>query len=202
LANAANNVEKLHGDGVFKRMKAVQDQPQVVEVPALVLPKDPKLYLDHLRKINDVFYDQIRIADQKAAYIFTFMIAFLVSSTEGRGVFTLNRYLAGDPVVIVFSAALAISAIVSMVSSIMVVLPRHRTTSTSLYWGGWPTNRAAFIAAHDTGDPEYLFREYIGNVDNLSAINRSKYRLVALSFRALIVTVVAYILLLGMGASL
>ncbi|MGI6850797.1 Pycsar system effector family protein [Mesorhizobium sp. 1B3] len=188
------------GIEVFNRMKAVQDQPKGVEVPAFVLPKDPKLYLDHLRKINDVFYDQIRIADQKAAYIFTFMIAFLVSSTEGRGVFTLNRYLAGDPVVIFFSAALAVSAIVSMVSSIMVVLPRHRTTSTSLYWGGWPANRAAFIAAHDTGDPEYLFREYIGNVDNLSAINRSKYRLVTLSFRALIVTVVAYILLLGMGA--
>ena len=183
-------------------MEGVKNQPKVVGISSLVTPRDPKLYLDHLRKINDVFYDQIRIADQKAAYIFTFMIAFLVSSTEGRGVFTLNRYLAGDPLVMLLSAALAISAIVSMVCSIMVVLPRHRATSTSLYWGGWPDNRTAFIAAHDTADPEYLFREYIGNVDNLSAINRSKYRHVAVSFRALIVTVVSYILLLGVGAGL
>lgn len=182
-------------------MEKAGNQLKVVDLTSLVTPKDPKLYLDHLRKINDVFYDQIRIADQKAAYIFTFLIAFLVSSTEGRGVFTLNRYLAGDPFVIVVSAALAISAIVSMVCAIMVVLPRHRSTSTSLYWGGWPDNRTAFIAAHDTADPEYLFREYIGNVDNLSAINRSKYRHVAVAFRALMVTVVSYILLLGMGAA-
>lgn len=162
----------------------------------------PKLYLDHLKKINDVFYDQIRIADQKAAYIFTFMIAFLVSSAEGRGVFTLGRYIGGDPLVIVFSAALAVSAIVAMVSAILVVLPRHRTTSTSLYWGGWPTNREAFLSAHLAGDnPDYLFREYLGNVDNLSAINRSKYRHVGLAFRALIVTVVSYVLLLGTGGA-
>lgn len=176
--------------------------PEVVEEEAAAEPAEPKLYLDHLKKINDVFYDQIRIADQKAAYIFTFMIAFLVSSAEGRGVFTLNRYLHSDPLVIIFSAALAISAIVSMVSAILVVLPRHRTTSTSLYWGGWPTNREAFLAAHNGGDnPDYLFREYLGNVDNLSAINRSKYRHVGLAFRGLIVTVVSYVLLLGSGAA-
>ncbi|BCH35410.1 hypothetical protein MesoLjLc_73400 [Mesorhizobium sp. L-8-10] len=176
--------------------------PEVAEAEAAEESSEPKLYLDHLKKINDVFYDQIRIADQKAAYIFTFMIAFLVSSAEGRGVFTLNRYLNGDPLVIVFSAALAISAVVSMVSAILVVLPRHRTTSTSLYWGGWPANREAFLAAHNGGDkPDYLFREYLGNVDNLSAINRSKYGHVGRAFRGLIVTVVSYVLLLASGAA-
>lgn len=51
-----------------------------------------KDYFDHIQKVNDIFYDQIKMSDQKAAYIFTFLLAFLISSTEGRGVFTLQQY--------------------------------------------------------------------------------------------------------------
>lgn len=158
-------------------------------------------YLDHLKKINDIFYDQIRIADQKAAYIFTFMLAFLVSSAEGRGVFKLQRYLSGDPVAIALSAILALAVVVSLVSAILVVLPRHRSTSTSLYWGGWPANRDVFLAASASLDQAYLFEQYLGNVDNLSAINRAKYRFVGFAFRGLLVAVVTYVLLLGAGVS-
>ena len=61
--------------------------------------------------------------------------------------------------------------------------PRHRATGTSLYWGGWPNNRAGFLAAREKADPEWIFREYLGNVDNLSAINRAKYRYVGFAFR-------------------
>ncbi|MGO7624448.1 hypothetical protein ACC687_41745, partial [Rhizobium ruizarguesonis] len=35
------------------------------------------VFSDHIKKINDIFYDQIKISDQKADYIFTFMLAFL-----------------------------------------------------------------------------------------------------------------------------
>ncbi len=63
-------------------------------------------YFDHIRKVNDVFYDQIKISDQKAAYIFTFILAFLVSSSEVRGVFSLDRYLNGTFVGIVASLLL------------------------------------------------------------------------------------------------
>lgn len=158
-------------------------------------------YLDHLKKINDIYYDQIRIADQKAAYIFTFMLAFLVSSAEGRGVFKLQRYLTGDPLAIGLSAILALAVVVSLVSAILVVLPRHRATSTSLYWGGWHANRETFLSASVSLDQNYLFDQYLGNVDNLSAINRAKYRFVGFAFRGLLVAVVTYVLLLGAGVS-
>lgn len=158
-------------------------------------------YLDHLKKINDIYYDQIRIADQKAAYIFTFMLAFLVSSAEGRGVFKLQRYLTGDPLAIALSAILALAVVVSLVSAILVVLPRHRSTSTSLYWAGWHANREPFLAASAALDQSYLFEQYLGNVDNLSAINRAKYRFVGFAFRGLLVAVVTYVLLLGAGVS-
>ena len=32
-------------------------------------------HFDHIRRVNDVFYDQVKLSDQKAAYIFTFMLA-------------------------------------------------------------------------------------------------------------------------------
>ncbi|PZO79877.1 MAG: hypothetical protein DI629_08250 [Mesorhizobium amorphae] len=172
--------------------------PLVAEVPKL--SSDDRAFLDHLKKINDTFYDQIRIADQKAAYIFTFMVAFLVSSAEGRAVFDPARYHGADRVVLVLSALLAGAVLVSLIAAILVVLPRnHKATGTSLYWGGWPVNREKFLHARRSDDPDWLFSEYLGNVDALSAINRKKYRFVATAFRALMVTVVCYCLLLGWG---
>lgn len=163
------------------------------------LSSDHHSFLDHLKKINDTFYDQIRIADQKAAYIFTFMVAFLVTSAEGRAIFDPARYRSGASVEMVLSGVLAASVLISLVSAIMVVLPRNRTAGTSLYWGGWATNRNGFLAALGQDRPNYLFNEYLGNVDALAAINRTKYRFVALSFRGLMVTVVSYCFLLGWG---
>src|SRR5262249_9049151 len=137
---------------------------------------DAREYLVHLEKINSVYYDQIKIADQKAAFIFTFMLAFLVSSAEGSSVFKMQRYMGDNWPLMISSAFLAGAVAISLVSAILVVLPRHRAKSTSLYWGGWKANREMFIAAHDARDPNYLFNEYLSNVDNLAMINRSKYR--------------------------
>lgn len=163
------------------------------------LTRDDRAFLDHLKKINDTFYDQIRIADQKAAYIFTFMVAFLVTSAEGRAVFDPARYRSGELVAMGLSAVLAASVLVSLVAAILVVLPRNSSAGTSLYWNAWPANRAGFLGALERDEPSYLFNQYLGNVDALSAINRKKYRAVAVAFRALMVTVVAYCLLLGWG---
>lgn len=173
--------------------------PLPAELPSKASP-DSRPFLDHLKKVNDTFYDQIRIADQKAAFIFTFMVAFLVTSAEGRSVFDPARYQTGELVSMGLSGLLAASVLVSLVSAILVVLPRHRTTGTSLYWGGWPANREKFLGALQGDEAGYLFNEYLGNVDALSAINRVKYRFVAVAFRALLVTVVTYCLLLGWGA--
>lgn len=179
----------------------VKQNVQGAEAVAVIVPADERQYLDHLKKINDVFYDQIRIADQKAAYIFTFMIAFLISSAEGRQIFRLERYQSGEPIVIALSALVGIAVLVSLVSAILVVLPRHVTASTSLYWGGWAANRAGFMRAKEGGDQAYLFNEYLTNVDTLSEINSSKYRYVGLAFRGLMATVVGYVLLLAWQTS-
>jgi hypothetical protein len=156
-------------------------------------------YFEHIKKINDTFYDQIKMADQKAAYIFTFLLAFMITSAEGRNVFRLSRYQSDDLVVILGSAILALSLVVAMVSAIMVVLPRVRLTATSLFWGTWDLKREQVRAAHGRMDQDYLFNEYMENATNLALINRSKYRFVSFAFRGLIVAVLAYVLLLVAG---
>lgn len=153
-------------------------------------------YLDHLKKVNDVFYDQIRIADQKAAYLFTFMLAFLVSSADGRGVFTWQRYTEDAWPLAIVSGVLGVAVLTTLFSAIMVVLPRSAANGTSLYWGAWGENRARFLEAGRSGDPEFLTREYLGNVDNLSAIARGKFLFVGIAFRGLMAAVAAYVLLL------
>lgn len=153
-------------------------------------------YFDHIKKINDIFYDQIKISDQKAAYIFTFMLAFLVSSVEVRAVFTWVRYAQGTPQAILFSGLLATASVFSILSAILVVLPRRLDKSTSMFWGAWPRHREVFFDAAIRRDERYLFDQYVENADILSHIARSKYRFVTIAFRGLMVTVVAYVLLL------
>lgn len=80
-------------------------------------------YINHIRKINDVFYDQIKIADQKAAYIFTFMLAFLISSAEGRSVFDWALYAKADIPEALLRAILACASVFSIICAILVVLP-------------------------------------------------------------------------------
>ncbi|MBB2683520.1 hypothetical protein CPT32_18850 [Rhizobium sophoriradicis] len=156
-------------------------------------------YFDHIKKINDIFYDQIKISDQKAAYIFTFMLAFLVSSSEVRAVFSPTRYVSGAPSSILFSGLLAAASVFSILSAILVVLPRRLGTSTSLFWGAWPKHRDLFFEAALRRDARYLFDQYLENAEILSCIARSKYRCVTFAFRGLMVSVIAYVLLLAAG---
>lgn len=153
-------------------------------------------YFDHIKKINDIFYDQIKISDQKAAYIFTFVLAFLVSSSEVRAVFTWARYADGNLQSILFSGLLAGASVFSILSAILVVLPRHVNKSTSLFWGTWGNHRELFADAAMRRDELYLFNEYLDNADILSTIARGKYRCVTIAFRGLVVTVLAYVMML------
>ena len=154
-------------------------------------------YFDHIKKINDIFYDQIKISDQKAAYIFTFMLAFLVSSSEVRAVFSPARYIAGSPGGVLFSGLLAAASVFSLLSAILVVLPRRLGASTSLFWGAWPDHRDLFFDAALRRDERYLFDQYLENANILSTIARNKYRCVTFAFRGLMVSVIAYVLLLA-----
>lgn len=158
------------------------------------------IYIDYIKNINSTFYDQIRIADQKAAYIFTFLLAFIISSAEGRSVFTWARYTKGAALNNLVAGILALSLIAALVSAILVVIPRARgSTTTSLYFKSWQSHRASLVEAMEQDDPAYIAREYLGNIDNLSAIAGSKYRFVSTAFRSLLVAVVAYVLLLLLG---
>lgn len=91
---------------------------------------------------------------------------------------------------------MAVAATISLVAAILVVLPRRGVNSTSLFWGGWESHRALVVDASIRNDPDFIFQEYLANIDSLSLIARAKYHYVTLSFRALIVMVVAYLLLL------
>lgn len=153
-------------------------------------------YFDHIKKVNDIFYDQIKISDQKAAYIFTFMLAFLISSSEGRGVFTPAQYSGGQFVTVFFSLLLALSSIFSIICAILVILPRKSAKTTTLFWGAWPQHRDVFRQAAREADSGYLFQQYLDNADTLSVIACGKYRFVALAFRGLVVTVLSYVGLL------
>ncbi|MGZ2448060.1 hypothetical protein ACVIRO_000814 [Rhizobium ruizarguesonis] len=168
-----------------------------------LMPSEPSTgdigagYFDHIKKINDIFYDQIKISDQKAAYIFTFMLAFLVSSSDVRAVFSLARYVSGTPGSMLFSGLLAAASVFSILSAILVVLPRHLNSSTSLFWGAWHGHRDRFFHAALRRDERYLFEQYLENADILSTIARNKYRCVTFAFRGLMVSVIAYVLLLA-----
>jgi len=156
-------------------------------------------YFNHFRKLNDVYYDQIKIADQKAAYIFTFVLAFLVSSSEVRKVFALENYASLDLITTLFSSALALACTISIVCALLVVAPRRVAISTSLFWGTWPRHRPLLESAALRGDMQYLLKEYLNNADVLSLISRRKYMFVGMAFRSLIATVICYVLLLTFG---
>jgi hypothetical protein len=153
-------------------------------------------YFDHINKINDVFYDQIKLSDQKAAYIFTFMMALLVTSSQAKAAFVWHNYITGSPATVICSACLALCSTVTMLFAIYAVVPRHARKSTSLFWGTWPSQRSAFERAAHARGVEYLFRQYLDNADILAGLARQKFRFVRLAFLGMIGTVMFYILVL------
>lgn len=173
------------------------DAPGPEDLPAAAAGSDP--FWDHLKKVNDVFYDQIKTADQKAAYLFTFMVAFLLASAEGRDIFSLAAYRDATPPEAAVRAAMAAAVMFTLFSALAVVLPRRVAGGTSLFWGAWPAQGQRLMAARRERDTDFLFQEYAGNVRNLATIARRKFLLVGLAFRGLMVWLTCYILLLAVS---
>jgi hypothetical protein len=65
-----------------------------------------------------------------------------------------------------------------------------------LFWGGWAAHRGEVIEAGKRNDPDFIFQEYLANIDSLSLIAKVKYRYVTIAFRSLTFMVLAYLLLL------
>ncbi|MBP0616346.1 Pycsar system effector family protein [Jiella mangrovi] len=153
-------------------------------------------HLSHLVEANRIFAEQIRTADQKAAYIFTFILALVVWSAETRRSFSLEHLMSAGLVSLVASFVLMAAVAVALVSAICVVLPRSRPGTSILYWGAWPQAGEALEAARKREDLDFLYDDYLQNTSTLAVICRAKYRLVALAFRAMLVVVTSYLVLL------
>lgn len=158
------------------------------------------LYLQHLTEANRIFADQIKTADQKAAYVFTFLLAMLVWSSETRRAFDWANLSQASPLRFAIGAALSLSIVTALVSAVLVVAPRSRPGRSLFFWGAWPEAGERLIAARRAEDEAFLFDEYLANTRTLAAICRSKYRTVAVALRALLCTVIAYALLLALPA--
>ncbi len=157
-----------------------------------------KDFFDHLKEVNRTFYDQVRGADQKAAYIFTFMLALLVWSSEARELFTVHRYEGASWLVIALSTVAAAALCLTLFSAIWVVLPRQRSGGSSLFWGNWDAAGERLMKAAETAEAGYLVNEYRTNISHLAAICRTKYFWVGVAFRSLVVTIAAHLALLAL----
>jgi hypothetical protein len=153
-------------------------------------------YLQHLTEANRIFADQIKVADQKAAYVFTFLLAMLVWSSETRRAFNWMHLAEVPLLTLAVSIALVVSVIIALISAILVVLPRSRPGRSLLFWGAWPEAGDRLVAARLSDDNDFIFDEYLQNTRTLAMICRAKFQTVAISLRALVCAVVAYTLLL------
>jgi len=155
-------------------------------------------YLQHLTEANKIFADQVKSADQKAAYVFTFLLAIMVWSSETRRAFDWGHLAEARPLTVAVSLLLSGAIIVSLVSAVLVVLPRNRPGRSLFYWGAWPQAGERLAAARADEDGDFLFDEYMQNTRTLAAICQSKYRMVGVALRALLCTVIAYAALLAL----
>ena len=153
-------------------------------------------YLEYLEKANAVFADQIKTADQKAAYVLTVVLALLVSSADVRAAFKLSTYLEKPFHVVVISGALSLALMVTFIAGIVVVLPRIRPGRSVLYWGAWPGAGKRLTDAREVDRTDFIFDEYYQSTQTLAAICLAKYRMLRRAFEALLVAALAFGLLL------
>lgn len=153
-------------------------------------------FLQHLMDANRGFVDQIRVADQKAAYIFTFILALVVWSGETRRALNVQNFSIASPATQLASVLLLLSLLTALCAAICAVLPRARPGTSVLYWGAWPNAAARFEEARSQQDATFIQKDLMQNTQTLATICQAKYRLVRLAFRALLVAIFAYISLL------
>jgi hypothetical protein len=156
--------------------------------------------IDFLKTIHQTFHDQLKTADQKAAYIFTFLVAILIfwsaDIKKGFGGLALSDLISLHWfLTFCFAGALCFT----IACAALVILPRARPSEVALFWGAWPgagdkvRNIPEFMASH------FVVNAYIENADNLAAICRHKYRYVGFAYRGLSATILFHISILIVG---
>jgi hypothetical protein len=166
--------------------------------PAFVTSEVSDLYLEHLRAINATFADQLKVVDQKAAYIFTFLVAMMIWSEQVRSHFSqlLEPSLTMDwAMSLLLSGSVSIAAL----AAILVVVPRFVRSDASLYWGAWPEAGARLAAEQSTFDKRRMADAYRRNAETLAKLCRKKYRLVRCSYECLLVGLSTYVLAIALA---
>src|SRR5437764_2863888 len=101
---------------------------------------DPwRLYraFDWMRSLHNHFYDQVKTADQKAAYVLTFLtILFAYSKENGNILLFLNRP-ASWSLAWILSLVFAGAAGFSMLCTALVFLPRTKSAGSVMFWASW-----------------------------------------------------------------
>ena len=101
-------------------------------------------------------YDQIKAADQKAAYILTFLFVLLIWSSDMRQVFFWVNVDNG----------ISLRWVLSLVQVIALA--------------------EALTVAMQADDKDFLIEQYLVNIASLTTMCRKKYFMVGLAFRGLI----------------
>ncbi len=146
--------------------------------------------LTYMKSLNDCFYDQIKVADQKATLMISLIVLMIVWSPDVRQIYLQPFGL--DAKGWLPAAVVTVALVVALVSALCVVAPRRRKSRSPMFWGGWPEASEAALALALEGDREKLMRNYAENAANLAAICRRKYMFVSIAVWALIAALVAH----------
>jgi hypothetical protein len=156
--------------------------------------------IDYVKTINQTFYDQVKTADQKAAYVFTFLVAILIfwSSDIKKG---LGGIVLSDLISLrwfltfCFAAALCFT----IACAALVIFPRVRPSNVALFWGAWPAAADRLRNVPDFTASHFVVEEYIENIYHLAAICQHKYQYVSFAYRGLLATILFHISILTLG---
>jgi hypothetical protein len=156
--------------------------------------------LDYVKTIHQTFHDQLKTADQKVAYVFTFLVAIVIFWSSGfkKG---FAAVALSDLISLrwFFTLCFAGALCYTIACVALVIRPRVRPSKVALFWGTWPAAADTvreipeFMASH------FVLDEYIENVLNLAAICQHKYRYVGLAYRGLGAMILFHIATLTFG---
>jgi hypothetical protein len=148
--------------------------------------------LDYLKTIHQTFHEQLRTADQKAALIFTFLLALMLWSPELRGVFFSGGLepasLKGTATIVLIAALMF-----SIACVLIAVIPRDRPGGVALYWGAWPNAGLDLLEKIEDEDPSTIAQDYVNNAAHLAALCRQKFRWVRLAMIGFSIALAAHL---------
>jgi hypothetical protein len=154
-------------------------------------------FLYHLRTVHQVLADQVRMADQKATYIFSFITAILIfwSADLRRG---FNFIASAQTISLVWlsSVAFVLALVFTVVCATLIVVPRAGSSQSSLFWGAWP-KAGEKLRNLKGGVSEFIANEYFQDIESLARICRMKFRFVGYAQRGFVVTILLHVITLA-----